>query len=781
MLIAQTPANSNLTLVGQLPYAQNLNDIWGYVDSTGIEYALVGTRTGTSIVSLATPASPQEVLFIPGSVSTWRDLKTWGDYAYVSTDKGSGKDGILIINLGPLPSGTPTYTFWRPELTINGVTDTLNTIHNLYIDENGYGYVAGSNVSSGEPFILDLNTTPGTPIYLGATPPVYAHDVYTRGDTLWTSDIYAGNFSAYDVSNKTAPVFLASQSTPRTFTHNAWISDDGKTLFTTDEKADAWIGAYDVSDLGNIQELDRWITPTQRTIPHNVHVLNDYIVASYYTDGVVVLDASHPDNMIEVGRYDSYHLWPSTGFYGAWGAYPFLPSGLLLVSDMQTGLHVLQPNYQRACRLEGIVTETGTGSPLFGAIIELTTTTTPTNTDLFGSYKVGTATAGTYNATFKKVGYIPKTIPVTLVNGQVTVANVDLELAVPFSISGKVAESFNNTVAVANAKVRLKSSLYDYTTVADANGDFSINILPDDNYIVYAGKWAYHTNFQGTINAVDSTNLPTIIVTLDQGYKDEFVLDLGWTVAGNATDGVWERAKPTQLYSNGIHILPEGDIGHDIGDDCYITGNNGGGVFGVNDVDGETILESPIFDLTSYTAAELSYHFYLHQPWPPSSVATFEASITNGISTVQLDQDSVEYEWSIPKTFILNDYITPTANMQVVFKVIDTSNIVVEAGFDLFEIRDTASVVSVNSNLEEERLSSNVYPNPFTHTVRVDYNLPLDSANEHNSIQVYNLLGQEVEKLELKNKQGHLEIGKKWDKGIYFIAIQNEVFKVLKQ
>lgn len=780
-LSAQTPANSNFTLIGQLPYVQDLNDIWGYVDATGVEYALVGTRTGTSIVSLANPANPQEVLFIPGSVSTWRDLKTWGDYAYVTSDNGSAKDGLLIINLAPLPTGTPTYTFWRPELTINGVTDTLNTAHNLYIDENGYAYVSGSNISSGENFILDLNTTPGTPIYMGSTLPIYAHDAYARGDTLWTSDIYAGNFSVYDVSNKTAPVFLADQSTPRAFCHNAWISDDGNTLFTTDEKADAWVGAYDVSDLSNIQELDRWKTPTLNTIPHNVHVLNDYVVVSYYTEGIIVLDASHPDNMIEVGRYDTYNLSPTTGFYGAWGAYPFLPSGLVLVSDMQTGLHVLQPNYLRGCRIEGIVSETGTGNPLFGATIELSTTTLTTteNTDLFGSYKIGTATAGTYNVTFKKLGYIPKTIQATLVNGQVIIANVDLEPAVPFNISGKVVESYNNTIAVADAKVKLKSSLYTYTATTDANGDFSMTIFPDNNYIAYAGKWGHQTNFQGSFSAVDSTSLPTLLIALDKGYKDEFVLDLGWTVAGNATNGLWEKAKPEQLYNNGIHILPEGDIGNDLGDECYVTGNSGNGVFGVDNVDGETILESPVFDLSGYTAPELSYHFYLHQPWPPQPQAVFEASITNGITTVQLDQDFSEYTWSPKKKFMLNSYITPTANMQVMFTVRDTSNIILEAAFDLFEIVDTASVISVNTKIEKESLAINVYPNPFTQTIRVDYDLALES--EDNNIQIYNLLGQELETWTLKGNKGSIEIGEKWDKGVYFITIKNELHKVLKQ
>jgi hypothetical protein len=45
----------------------------------GIEYAIVGTTEGTSILSLEDPSNPIEVFWEPGSTSVWRELKTWGD------------------------------------------------------------------------------------------------------------------------------------------------------------------------------------------------------------------------------------------------------------------------------------------------------------------------------------------------------------------------------------------------------------------------------------------------------------------------------------------------------------------------------------------------------------------------------------------------------------------------------------------------------------------------------------------------------------------------------
>ena len=43
------------------PSLLNTNEVWGYVDSTGVEYALVGRGNGFSVISLANPESPDLV------------------------------------------------------------------------------------------------------------------------------------------------------------------------------------------------------------------------------------------------------------------------------------------------------------------------------------------------------------------------------------------------------------------------------------------------------------------------------------------------------------------------------------------------------------------------------------------------------------------------------------------------------------------------------------------------------------------------------------------------
>ena len=61
---------------------------------------------------------------------------------------------------------------------------------------------------------------------------------------------------------------------------------------------------------------------------------------SYYTEGLKVVDITDPSEPVEIGGYDSYQ--GGDGQYnGAWSAYPFFPSGKIIIGDMSTGLYVV--------------------------------------------------------------------------------------------------------------------------------------------------------------------------------------------------------------------------------------------------------------------------------------------------------------------------------------------------------------------------------------------------------------------------------------------------------
>ena len=67
----------------------------------------------------------------------------------------------------------------------------------------------------------------------------------------------------------------------------------------------------------------------------------DRLVVSHYTEGVRMLDVRDPTQPREMGYYDTYP-GASTGFNGAWGAYIFPSSNLIVVSDINGGLFVVE-------------------------------------------------------------------------------------------------------------------------------------------------------------------------------------------------------------------------------------------------------------------------------------------------------------------------------------------------------------------------------------------------------------------------------------------------------
>jgi choice-of-anchor B domain-containing protein len=267
--------NFNLTLRSTLPYNGILANIGGYVDGLGNEYALVGYEFGLSIVDVTDPDNPIEKFVVNGPTSNWRDVKTWSTYAYVTTE--GGNSGLQIVDLSNLPNSVNS-KYWTGTGSISG---QLETIHALHVDA-GYVYLFGSNLFGGAAVIADL-ADPWNPVYTGHTTGAdqYIHDGYVRNDTLWAGHIYAGYFQVWDVSNKANPVALAQQNTPTNFTHNTWLNDAGSVLMTTDETSDSYLASYDITDLGNIKELDRFqTTPGSGSIVHNTHVVNDYAVSS---------------------------------------------------------------------------------------------------------------------------------------------------------------------------------------------------------------------------------------------------------------------------------------------------------------------------------------------------------------------------------------------------------------------------------------------------------------------------------------------------------------------
>ncbi|MCW9065135.1 MAG: choice-of-anchor B family protein, partial [Ignavibacteriaceae bacterium] len=311
----------NVQLLGSLnpQPGQAYTDIWGYADN-GHEYALMGITGGTSIIDVTNPNNPVEVDIIPGPLASpyqWRDIKTSSHYAYI-VNEGSGMgSGMQIVDLSYLPdSASLVYTY----------NATFTSAHDLFISD-GYAYVVGT--SSGGMHILDLSnpTLPVQTAYYSTSG--YIHDVY-----VWNDTAYASSENSYDlvnVSNKSNPQLVSmSIALPGIYAHSGWLTEDKRYFIACEE--------FNVRDLTiwDLQDRSTWnlVVPSWQmpgTSPiHNVFVHGDYAHISYYKDGYVVLDISDPTNPQLAGQYDTY---PGSGgtYDGAWGVYPYLPSGNTIV------------------------------------------------------------------------------------------------------------------------------------------------------------------------------------------------------------------------------------------------------------------------------------------------------------------------------------------------------------------------------------------------------------------------------------------------------------------
>ncbi|MCB0704724.1 MAG: choice-of-anchor B family protein [Saprospiraceae bacterium] len=762
-------SQANLELVAHLPYDTIVNNCWGYTHPDGTEYALVGTSTGLSIVSLEVPESPVEIHRISEPYALWRDIFTYNNFAYAVADQFVSKNGVLILDLSPLP-GMPTVSTWRPYF--EEFSDSLNRCHNLSIDDNGLLYLSGCNVNNGGILIADL-TDPWLPDYIGPAEFTYSHDSHVVDQTLFSSNIQEGVFSVIDISDPFQPELLAQQATPGAFTHNTWTSDNKQFLFTTDEKPNAPVTSYDISDLDNIRELDQY-RPFESlglgVIPHNVQVINDYIVVSYYVEGCIILDASRPHNLIEVARYDTYP-GPETGFRGAWGAYMWYPSGLIIVSDITEGLFVLQPTYLRACYLEGKVTDAGNGSNISGA--EITLEAVQPNqayTNLLGNYATGLARAGSYKITVKKAGYEPFQLEnIQLSNGQLTTLNIELTALPVFNVEGTIRDK-ETLNPIPFAWITLTDGELHYRTQSNAEGYYELQDVFLGTYELLAANWGHLYFIQNTFSLDDHTSLD---IFLSQGYQDLFEFDLGWTVSGDAEEGIWERAQPDETLTGSGRISNPGfDSPDDIGNECFVTGNGPGSV-SADEVDNTTILTSPPIKLTEFVLPILEFDLWFFNAWtdiaPDDSLRVY--AVTNNNRQPVFSWKQSESFWQTGLQIDLSAFANE--EIQIEFEVSDypTNENLLEAGLDNIRVIDGTSFQ--NPEIQRDEFALDAQPNPVSDELTIFYQISAPDAQKR--IEIHDISGRLIWYEDLSFSSGQLLLPvNTFASGVYFISLLSD-------
>ncbi|MBI5853488.1 MAG: choice-of-anchor B family protein, partial [Planctomycetes bacterium] len=275
----------NCVLLGRHDQHAPYNDVWGYTAPNGKEYALLGATTGLVVIDCSIPTAPVERGFFPWATSTWRDIRTYGHYAYVSSEGGGG---FMIVDLS------------NPDAPVSlGVfgSSYFGNAHNICVDlGTGKLYLAGTN--TGTP-VFDLAANAANPPYVGhmtaSGQSNYFHDLCVENGYAYGSMIYNGVLRIINVTSPFPGTTLSNTTTPSSFTHNAWPNTAGTLCVTTDERAGGVVKFFDITNKSAPIARGQF-TPNATSIPHNAYIVGNLCHVSWYTEGYQCVDISDPAN-----------------------------------------------------------------------------------------------------------------------------------------------------------------------------------------------------------------------------------------------------------------------------------------------------------------------------------------------------------------------------------------------------------------------------------------------------------------------------------------------------
>ena len=316
------------------------NEVWGFVQN-GHEFAVIGSTQGTHIFDVTDPENSIIVASINGGSTSsqvvHRDFHTFQGYLYAVADEMDSST-LQIIDIKNLPNSFSV---------VYDSNDLITRSHNIFIDEaNATMYSCGGKIN-GSPNNLSLISLddPENPVLISQyNNQGYVHDIFVKNNIGYLNCAENG-FHIVDFSQPTSPVTLGSLTDYpfKGYNHSGWLSENNIYVFA-DENHGYKLKVCDVSNVNDIQVLSTILSEVdENSIAHNIIINGNLLYVSHYYDGLWIWDISDPQNVTYVTSYDTYPLENGNSYKGAWGVYPFLPSGNILVSDMQFGLFVLSP------------------------------------------------------------------------------------------------------------------------------------------------------------------------------------------------------------------------------------------------------------------------------------------------------------------------------------------------------------------------------------------------------------------------------------------------------
>ena len=631
--------SENITLMSWLPLSSigggsTGNDCWGYTSSSGREYAIIGTSDHTVFVEVTDPGNAQVIEQISGPNSLWRDVKTYGQYAYAVSEGGSG---IQVMNMGNIDFGIVQL--------VNTVDDQgTSATHNVAIDtDSGFLYRTGGGDNGLRIYSL---ADPTTPTYVGSWTARYVHDaqIVTYDSGQWAGKQIAfccGGFNGgfgesglciLDVTNKSNIIELACiQHTNPNYSHQGWLSEDRQYFYLNDELDEQNSGTLTTTRIINVADLTSpfqagTFTSGSTAIDHNLYVKGDIIYEANYRSGLRVFDGSNPVAPVQIAYFDTWPGDDGASFNGLWSIYPYFDSGTVIGSDLERGLFVW--------KIEQAEIEMAIINGEFDFI----------NPD--GGDQVLVRIAAVNE------GEVDQNSPQLIYASASNSGSVDLQ-----------ATGNPNEYEGSFPPLTCGETVSWYLSASSTSGQTLT--IPS--------------------NAPASTFDDFIAVGIDVAFEDNGETNTGWTTSGNALDGQWDRGLPVNCNRGD----PPTD--YDGSGQCWLTDNSSASSCNSDVDDGATSLVSPMLD-GSAPGSVLSYARWYSNNFgadPGNDVFQIDISDNDGetwtaLETVGPTGEGTTGGW-YEVSFVVAELsgIIPSDEMRLRFTAEDANaGSVIEAGVD---------------------------------------------------------------------------------------------------
>ena len=793
-------------------------DCWGYTAPDGSEYAFLGTNAGVSIVATSDTNNIAEVDFIPFVNGGWYDMKTYQHYMYVSSE---ASNQVMVVDLSTLPDSARLVGFYG-----NFPTDP----HNIFIDrEMGILYVV-EDFNFNRPVSLHSLANPENPVeisFLGAGLGTDAHDVFAQDSVLYVAEGINGTLGIFDVSDPANPTLLQRVSIPSPgYVHNVWVSQDNRYMISTEETAFKTVKVWDISDLSSVTLLDEYAGGNH--LAHNAFFNGGFAFISHYQSGLKILDVGDPENIIEIGNFDTINGEAPITF-GDWGVYPFAQNGLIYLSDMVSGLYVVKFTNTQAFRVNGVVKDVLSDSVIRDARIEVLETGQIDRSDAGGRFKTGFPGSGTMTLKIEAFGYFETTVSLNAVAGNVENIEVSLNPLPRTAIVGTIKNENDLPLAGLTLRLKIVSPLLSDTLLLTAqsavDGQYMIADLPvsGDSTIRYISLAAEQSFPYARIekrdlalspdapNTIDFQLFPADVLLVNDDPSGNFmskyraafktlpITVFEWFTVGDGSaipvSRMDELRTPTIIWFTGdaqTNVLNETERDSlatflDAGGNLLLTGQNIAEDLSITDpnylqtylqvaYDGlgsgppliRTVDENPVFgNVSDFPAAQSSRDVLII---PPGHLAPQPAfKLVNG-KIVGVTTDDVTNGSKVAFLGFGLEAITIDAfRSDVISAALNWFNVITG-------VNDDGGELPQRFALEQN------YPNPFNPSTTIRYRLPAAGRVE---LAVFNLLGQRIRTL-ISGRQNAGEYAVEWNgvdergnpvgSGVYFYQMKAENF-----